>query len=376
MDADILERLCNIYPFKDRSREIWQDAISSRRVREEVYDGIDLLRLDKTVHGLKRGTILSEDGVVMDYPRIMRVLHLGNGIRRNLKGPFFVEEKVDGYNVRLSMAKGKVLAFSRGGFICPFATDRAEDFIDEGFFRDHPDLVLCCEVAGPDTPYSTESPPYIKEDCRFLVFDIMEKGSGSLIPLEEKYELLRRYGLPGVRVFGSFPPEEWEKVKGIVRALCEEGCEGIVMKPLGGRKKTIKYVTPFAHMRDIKLGSLLMEELPAGYFMKRVEMFALSARELGAGLRPEELGESLLNPFMEAISRMEREEGIKETFTIRARREETLDSLFRHIRASGVDVDLLSKERVGDYWKATFTRSYRKAEGFLKAALKGSTFLD
>jgi len=371
----VLERLCRIYPFEDKTQEIWKRAISERRVKEETYDGVSLFRLDKDVHGLKRGTILAEDGVIMAYPRIMRVLHLENGVKRNLKGPFYVEEKVDGYNIRIAKVDGRVLAFSRGGFICPFSTDRVEDFIDMRFFNVHPGLVLCCEVAGPENPYNPEWPPYIKDDIRFFVFDIMEKGREGFIPSDERYGLIEVYGLPGVRVFGSFLPEDWERVKGIVKGLDGEGCEGVVMKPQE-RKKTLKYVTPFAHMRDLRLGSLVVGELPGGYYLKRVVMLGLSIREMGLVEDLKGLGEAFLNPILEAQARVERGEGIKETFTIKVKREENIDRLLKHLKAAPVDINLILKEREGDYWKVVFTRGYRRAEAFIKAGLKGSTFMD
>lgn len=203
----------------------------------------------------------------------------------------------------------------------------------------------------------------------------MEKGREGFIPSDERYGLIEVYGLSGVRVFGSFLPEDWERVKGIVKGLDGEGCEGVVMKPQE-RKKTLKYVTPFAHMRDLRLGSLVVGELPGGYYLKRVVMLGLSIREMGLVEDLKGLGEAFLNPILEAQARVERGEGIKETFTIKVKREENIDRLLKHLKAAPVDINLILKEREGDYWKVVFTRGYRRAEAFIKAGLKGSTFMD
>ena len=147
---DLVERLSQLYSFKKDTPLVWQSALSKGKVREEEWEGVRFLRLDKPVHSLERGTILCEDGIVRGYPRIRRIINLTNGIRRNLTTAFHVEEKVDGYNVRVVRLCGRVVALSRGGYVCPFTTDRLKDLLDyEPFFRDNPHLVLCCEVAGP-----------------------------------------------------------------------------------------------------------------------------------------------------------------------------------------------------------------------------------
>ncbi len=136
---------------------------------EDEFEGIRYVRFrDSARGGFRRGTVVFENGdVVPGFPHIKRIVQLENGgVRRVFKGgePFYVEEKVDGYNVRVVKVGRRILALTRGGgFVCPFTTERILDFVDEGFFRDYPDLVLVGgEMAGPESPYIVEGPPYVE----------------------------------------------------------------------------------------------------------------------------------------------------------------------------------------------------------------------
>ncbi|WP_456452626.1 RNA ligase, partial [Thermococcus sp.] len=130
-------------------------------VVEGEFEGIRYVRFRDSAKGFRRGTVVFENGdVVLGFPHIKRVVQLDMGIKRVFKNrPFYVEEKVDGYNVRVVKVKDRVLALTRGGFICPFTTERILDFVNEEFFKDYPNLVLVGEMAGPESPYIVEGPP-------------------------------------------------------------------------------------------------------------------------------------------------------------------------------------------------------------------------
>src|SRR3989337_148598 len=111
----------------------------------DEFKELFLIRLIHDYKDYLRGTVFYEGGFIPGYPRIMRVLHLENGINHYLKNSFYVEEKVDGYNVRIGVINGIPLAFTRGGFNCPFSTDRITDFIDINFFNEYPHHIICGE---------------------------------------------------------------------------------------------------------------------------------------------------------------------------------------------------------------------------------------
>ncbi len=118
------------------------------------------------------GTFFNENILVLGYPSIPRIYVLKTGLKRYMTFPFYAEEKIEGYNVRIIKVGKDILAFTRRGYVCPFATDRWEDFLPgvSDLLEKYPDLVVCCEVAGPENPFVSEWPPYIKEDVQFFCF--------------------------------------------------------------------------------------------------------------------------------------------------------------------------------------------------------------
>ncbi len=70
----------------------------------------------------------------MRVPKIGRLLRLDSGVRAQFHQSFSVEDKVHGYNVRVSSRRGRVLAVIRQGRICPFTTDRIHDLVDTRVF--------------------------------------------------------------------------------------------------------------------------------------------------------------------------------------------------------------------------------------------------
>lgn len=191
---------------------------------EDEFEGIRYVRFRDSARNFRRGTVVFETGeAVLGFPHIKRVVQLENGIRRVFKNkPFYVEEKVDGYNVRVVKVKDKILAITRGGFVCPFTTERIEDFVNFDFFKDYPNLVLVGEMAGPESPYLVEGPPYVKEDIEFFLFDIQEKGTGRSLPAEERYRLAEEYGIPQVERFGLYDSSKVGELKELIEWLSEE----------------------------------------------------------------------------------------------------------------------------------------------------------
>ncbi len=230
---------------------------------EDEFEGIRYVRFRDSARNFRRGTVVFETGeAVLGFPHIKRVVQLENGIRRVFKNkPFYVEEKVDGYNVRVVKVNDKILAITRGGFLCPFTTERIEDFVNFDFFKDYPNLVLVGEMAGPESPYLVEGPPYVKKDIEFFLFDIQEKGSGRSLPVEERYRLAEEYGIPQVERFGLYDSSKVGELKELIERLSEEKREGIVMKS-PDMKRIAKYVTPYANINDIKIGSHIFFDLP------------------------------------------------------------------------------------------------------------------
>ncbi|WP_457741665.1 RNA ligase [Thermococcus sp.] len=352
-------------------------------IEEDTFEGIRYVRFRDSAKGFRRGTVVFEDGtVVSGFPHIKRIVQLENGIKRIFKNkPFYVEEKVDGYNVRVVKVKDRILALTRGGFVCPFTTERILDFINEEFFRDYPNLILVGEMAGPESPYLVEGPPYVKEDIQFFLFDIREKGTGRSIPAEERYKLAEEYGIPQVEVFGLYDRSRIDELRELVERLSREKREGIVMKTPDMRR-IAKYVTPYANINDIRIGSKIFFDLPGGYFMGRISRLAFYIAEKKIKGRDFEsyakaLGEALLKPLVESIEDVSQGHEVEETFTVRVKKVSTAHKMVTHFERLGLKIHIEDIENLGNgYWRITFKRLYPDATREIKELWNGLAFVD
>jgi putative ATP-dependent DNA ligase len=160
------------------TESLWNEAVEGHSIVPDEFDGVTYYRVVKRVGQPSKGVVVTDAEIIFDFPRIARILQLENGIKLTFVNPFYVEEKVDGYNVRIAKIEDRVFAFTRGGYVCPFSTDRLVDFFDIGkFFDENPELIVCGEIAGPENPYNKETPPYVTEDVRFFAFDIRTKDT-------------------------------------------------------------------------------------------------------------------------------------------------------------------------------------------------------
>uniref|UniRef100_UPI002FCE696A ATP dependent DNA ligase n=1 Tax=Palaeococcus pacificus DY20341 TaxID=1343739 RepID=UPI002FCE696A len=351
---------------------------------EDEFEGMRYLRLKDSARSLRRGTVVfDEHNIILGFPHIKRVVQLENGIRRAFKRkPFYVEEKVDGYNVRVAKIGEKILVFTRGGFVCPFTTERIEDFITLDFFKDYPNMVLCGEMAGPESPYLVEGPPYVKEDIQFFLFDIQEKKTGRSLPVEERLKLAEEYGIPSVEVFGLYDLSRIDELHALIDRLTKEKREGIVMKS-PDMKKIVGYVTPYANINDIKIGARIFFDLPHGYFMQRIKRLAFYLAE--RKIRGEEfdeyaraLGKVLLEPFVESIWDISSgDDEIAELFTVRVKKLETAHKMVTHFERLRLKIHIDDIEVLDNgYWRITFKRVYPDATKEMRELWNGHAFVD
>jgi hypothetical protein len=120
-----------------RLLEVYSDV--NEALGRERFLELEYARLRDTVAGYRRGSLVLPDGsVIPGYPSIGRVQSLGAGLRRHYSGAFWVEEKMDGFNVRIFRWQGRTYAATRGGYICAFSTDRLPDLLDSAILDDEP----------------------------------------------------------------------------------------------------------------------------------------------------------------------------------------------------------------------------------------------
>ncbi|GIW72707.1 MAG: RNA ligase [Planctomycetota bacterium] len=363
----------------------WRRALAERRVRLEQDWAAPFFRFSRDCAPAARGSVILREGYLWDFPHIARVLHLERGLRRAFAGPFEVEEKVDGYNVRIVRTGGELLAFSRSGYVCPFATDRLREL--PGLARllaERPELVACAEVAGPGNPYNVESPPWIERDVRLVVFDLGTLGPRRFLPPAERNALLERYGIEGVRRFGVFEPTDAAGVFEVVRQLDAEGCEGVVLKSLDGRVR-LKYVCPGTNARDLRSSAGLLGSVPRSFIINRIVQAAFALHEWEGGGGPERrqaLGAALLDAMLASIRAVEHGGDLRgfveERHEIRMHEERHADRLLAQIsRSATVQVREESRQREPDgMLRIVLVKRYPRATGYFQSRLAGGAVED
>ena len=379
-----LERLKGVYFRNEQMRrlplEAWERALQAGKLHALAGTKHPLFRLRRDFRGFAAGTVFGPGITLPGFPHIPRLFRLSTGVPRYFRKPFFAEEKIEGYNVRLFRIGGEILALTRRGFICPFATDRFPDFLPDlpRFLDDHPDLCVCVEVAGPGNPFVGEWPPYIREDVRFFVFDLMKVPEGRLLPPEEKYALLETYGFPRPEIHGPFEPGAPEPLLDLLRRYEAEGREGVVLKESGGGTY-LKYATPASHLEDLRVVFPYLGDVPPEYLTHRLVRYVLSRWELAGSLSGEEwseVGRRLLAPLSELLRRVDEGEPVTEAFRLRFRTERALRALLAHFRHARVKVEVRKVEKKEGYLVVELIKIYPRATAFWKQKLEGFAVVD
>ncbi|WP_290652533.1 RNA ligase [Aquisalimonas sp.] len=361
---------------------ILTQALGRGKAVEDRFERLTFTRLVDTVAGYPRGSVVLPDGsIVSGYPSIARVQSLAAGLRRHYSGPFWAEEKIDGFNVRIVRYGQTHYAFSRGGFVCPFSTDRLPDLMDPAVFDEDPQLVLCAEIAGPENPYLEGHPPQVAEDVALFAFDMMHRARPGFVSQDDKMRLIARYGLPATRIFGRYQPEDTEPLQQLILQLDAEGSEGLVFKGEEDGSRA-KYVTGRSNVSDIALCGDQLLDLPPEYFTNRLLRLALFASENGQ-VGDAELERSLGRAFIAGVARAverSREVGrVGVPFRCRFRQRRNAEHFIAHMKATGGKRIMIAEDmprREGRYWVLEFERVLERMTGTLANTLAGASQYD
>ncbi len=358
------------------------EALERGRAERLHYGPVSYIRFLDERPGLPRGTaVMGETMMIPGYPSIGRIQVLATGLGRHYAGGFWAEEKIDGFNVRILRHGDGIYAFSRGGYICPFSTDRVPELMDTRIFDEHPELVICAEIAGPENPYLEGSPPQVREDVRLFVFDLMQKGREGFLPQERKLDLIDRYNLPATRCFGRFRPGDVDRLRSLIMALDAEGAEGLVFKGAPDERRT-KYVTGRSNITDIALCSEQLLDLPPEYFSNRLIRLAIFAHENAQRDDPElerALGRAFLAGLHQAMDSSMAQGRVSHPFRCRFRTEQNALRFMDHLKRTGgkrVRMTEGSPRREGNHWILEFERILERMTGTLSNTLAGGFQFD
>lgn len=364
--------------------EALERAKKKKQLRRESPPGHGFVRLTDDLRGWTRGTVVFDDGTVIGgYPHIGRLLRLERGLVEHFDEPFWAEEKIDGFNVRIFAHQGEILALTRGGYLCHFTMDRLRDFMDTRVLEDDPDLVVCAEIAGPGNPYLMGAPPFITEDVQLFVFDFMRKGAVGFVPYEEKRTLVERHALPAVRVLGRYVARDLPAIKAMMLELNARGSEGAVFKAEGPQGHRAKYITSASSVADIRDTARHMPDLPPEYFTGRAIRLAAFMDEEGitgeaAAELKRALGAALVDGLLEAIEQYRQHHRVFHSYRCRLHSKLAAARLFEQLSSHTGHVQVRQRrlERDGDYWVLEFDKSFPRITGTLGNVLAGGMVFD
>mgnify|MGYP001597710205 CR=1 FL=1 len=364
----------------DLDESTWREAESEGRIQLDLFEDVPFYRFARNVRGVARGTVVLPAGVVRDFPRMPRILHLASGIRKTMHGPYRIEEKVDGYNVRIVRVGGRAACFSRSGHVCPFATDRLRDVPSfDRFVHAHPDRVVCVEVAGPGSPYDSASPPWIASDIAMVAFDVARLDTGWIDPPDARKEILARSGVPLVRDLGVFGPDDVPAIRRLVDRIDAEGGEGIVLKTLDGRER-VKYACLGSHLRDLRVSTRLLGGIQRAQLVNHLVAAGIALHEWkdgGGRAEREAVGSALVDAMLDAIGQSA-EGMIEERHEIRMHEDANVDDLLAIIETgSDIQVRVASRERDEDGMvRVVFFRRHLRPTGYFRSRMAGGKFVD
>jgi putative ATP-dependent DNA ligase len=350
-----------------------------KRNWDEYYD---IYRFQGHAPHMEDGTVLIDHHgnfeLVRGFPKIKRAMLLEPALL-NIFGEIpsvAVEEKMNGYNVRVIEFRGKIIAFTRSGHVCPYSTERVQNFLEPDFFRENPDLVIYGEMAGPENPY-VQKEAYGIESLDIFVFDIRHKNTGEALPVNQRRKLAEKYGFNQVRLFGEISINSASsKIMKIIRDLGKKGREGVVIKDPAMVLQPVKYTCSESNCSDLRQAFKFYNEAGRDYLYSRVIREGFQSHEWNESeenfrKRCLRLGESILRPMKETIEQVDSGERIAEEFRIRVKNKETIFKFRDYLNRFGLYVALGEIERKGDEYVAEIKKVNKSTNDKTLAMLEG-----
>ncbi|RKD95226.1 RNA ligase [Halopiger aswanensis] len=327
--------------------------------------------------GVERGTTLLEGTVVRGFPKVPRTLVLEEGIPEQFgdREEIAVEEKLNGYNVRVARVDGEVLAFSRSGMICPFTTRILDRLVDlEPLFDEYPAAMVCGEMIGPENPYTAHDYPDV-ESIAFRAFDWRDRESGEPLPVRERRERYERFDVPQTPLLGIYAVDEAaDEVRELIADLNERGREGVVMKSPDGDVQ-LKYTTSAANRGDLAYAFSFPFDYGQPFMFRRLIREAFQSVEWGesdeqARERAHDLGEAILLSMRDTVETVADGDRVGERHTVRAS-SDTIDVLFEHLRGQGLDIEIEDDRREDGDRVVTFRKRTQSTNDKTRNYLEG-----
>ena len=345
--------------FLELSPSRLEEIIEKRNLKQNWDQYNNIYRFEGHAPHLEDGTVLIDNNgsfeLVRGFPKIKRAMILEPALKKSFSGidTVAVEEKMNGYNVRVIEYKGKLIAFTRSGHVCPYSTERVQNLLKADIFTDHPDIIIYGEMAGPENPY-VQKHVYGIDSLEFFVFDIRYRDADRALPVQRRRELAEEYGFKQVRLFGEFAIiEASDKIAEIIRELGKKGREGVVIKDPEMVLQPIKYTCSESNCNDLRQAFRFYNEAGRDYLFSRVVREGFQSHEWNESEeefreRCLRLGESMLLPMKKTIAQVETGVRLSDNFRIRVKDRSIIENFRSYLERLGLYVIFGEPVEVGD----------------------------
>jgi len=363
-------------------------AFKKKILREDEYKGVKTLLFKKEFRGIEKGTVIFLNDnldVVRGYPKTYRAITLYPTIKNHFIDKVVVEEKLNGYNIRIVKIDNEVFALTRSGYICPFTTKKVKKLLNLEILDDYNSYMLCGEMIGLNNPYT---PKYYKEADRgyenlgFYIFDIKERETNKSLPVKERIELCESYKLPYVKPIAVVDKEEAHiHVREIIERLNKEGREGVVLKDPDMAVSPIKYTTHYTQCDDLKSAFTFFFDLGIDFIFSRIVREGFMSYEFNESeeerkQRAKDLGEAILFPMVETIGRVAKGERVSEDFELIFDSKRDFEEFLDFMRKMKMIITIKDVKKIdtdeGIKIKALIGKIYNKTNDKIIAYLNGT----
>ncbi len=345
-------------------------------------DVIEAFRLDKKFGFYEDGTVVvkATDGVRVfrGFPKIRRALVLNPTLKKHFGDrEIALEEKMNGYNVRVVKIGENLYGITRRGLICPYTTEKARESIESDFFEDYPDYMLCCEAVGLASPY-VPNEVYGIEGLDFFLFDIRNSRTNESLSVREKEEIAESYGFRMARVYLTTHPDDFNGIKEVIDELNSNRREGVVFKDIEMKVDPLKYTTSSANTSDLHYAFRYFGEYARDFMLARIVREAFQSFEFHESCeefneRCLRLGKAILEPMISSIRECSEGKTIYDESVLVFSSHEVLELFKQHLRLLGVDFKVEILDENGEI-RVKFKRVMRSTNDRIRGILNGSTW--
>ncbi len=317
-------------------------------VRDSFFpDLIDAYRLDKKFGKFEEGTFIAKlkdrTFVARGFPKIRRTLLLYPTLKKHFGNRRIVlEEKMNGYNVRIVKMGENIYAITRGGLLCPYTTEKARKMISTDFFEDFPEYMLCCEAVGIASPYVVFD---YGVEFDFFLFDIRNAKTNEALSVKDKVEIAESYSIKTARILLETNADNVEPIFKTLQKLEAERREGVVIKDVEMKIEPLKYTTSYINCSDLRYAFRYFAEYGRDFMLSRIIREAFQSYEIKETQEDFEkrclrLGKAILEPLIESIKDVKSGKDVVEKSKIFFYDEKVVELFKRHLKMQGINAKL------------------------------------